>query len=249
MSEIKRQDLAKAMRQPPLGAYRRAVRIAADAGLVTLAMEDDVHSFTLSLEHENGVVTTIAASADRTPWTNCPGAVQQLQSLRGKSLETLRRLPGSERAAQCLHLYDLVLLATRHAGKSSFERLYRAEGDYDQSPPLFTLWLNGAQVLRWAVDNGRITGSAFDGVALRQLPRTLADCSEDETEAALILRRAAMISPVRTVDFEAFDHMLAIDPNGGPSCYAKQPQRRAEAARRDGIVLNFSAEDRWPLDH
>ena len=230
------------------GSYRRAIRIAADGDTVTAEMEDDIHHFGISLHHAGGTVSSINGSAWRTPWTICPGALTQLDGLVGERLDYLLELPAALRAQQCMHLYDLVLTAIRHAGKSGFGREYRVEGDYDQSPPLLRLWCDGAQVLEWSAVGGIIRGSQFDGIALKDLARTFPTLTADEAEAALVLRRATLIAPVRMVnldDYRAADH---ISPNAPAVCFARQPQRTASAARSRGSSRDFHADGRWPLE-
>ena len=142
--------LAAATRAAPLGAYRRAVRLTAEAGVATAAMEDDVHHFEVVLRHEGDLVTSVEARPVRTPWSACPGAAQQLKTLEGCTTEQIRLMGAVERAEHCLHLYDLAILAATHAGKPGFERLYRIEVDYVASPPLARLWRDGLEVLSWA---------------------------------------------------------------------------------------------------
>ncbi len=77
------------------GAYRRAIRIAADGDTVTAEMEDDIHHFGISLSHAGGVVTAISGSALRTPWTICPGALAELDGLEGARLDDLLELPAA----------------------------------------------------------------------------------------------------------------------------------------------------------
>jgi hypothetical protein len=238
-------------RQAPFGAYRRAVRIEAREGLATAEMEDDVHHFRAMLTHSNGVVVKAEGEAVRTPWTICAGSLGVLRTLEGLSLEAVRKLPAASRNQHCLHLFDVALLAAARAEDAPFLRLYQIEADYDADTPALTLWRDGEAILSWRIEgdrnNGRIKGSAFDGLTLSELPRRLASLPRDEAEAVMILRRGSHISGVRKLDLDAFvgSNALRATPDG--SCYAKQPQRSAQAKRIVGSSRDFWSKGDWPL--
>lgn len=236
------------MRPQPWGAYRRAIRIVCDRGVARADMEDDVHHFRLTITHANGVVRAVEGEAIRTPWSICPGALAELSALEGRRLGDLLSLAARDRAEQCMHLFDLILLAAKHAGKTGFERHYRIEGDYDQSPPQMRLWCNGSDILSWAVVNGHIQGSTFEGIALRNLGEAIANMPEQLAEAALILRRASLIAASRILDLDLFDDANAINPQAPAVCYARQPGRSANALRNRGSARDFYADDAWPLE-
>jgi len=105
--------------------------------------------------------------------------------------------------------------------------------------------------LAWRIEgdrnNGRIVGSAFDGLALSELPRRLAGLSRDEVEAVMILRRASHISGVRRLDLDAFASSNALGATPDGSCYAKQTERRGQAQRIVGASRDFWAAGDWPL--
>jgi hypothetical protein len=239
-------------RQPPFGAYRRAVRLTVEPGVASAAMEDDVHHFRVWVRHEAGVIRAVEAEAPRAPWATCPGAMAQLKALEGRSLEAVRRLPGSERSQQCLHLLDLALLAASRAEDAPFTRLYRVEAEFDGVRQAVRLWADGREALAWEVEGGVIFGSRFDGATLARLTDHLKTLSPDDAEAALVLRRGSMISMARTVDLDAVESQLALrDSNGGPvgaTCFATQPQRLSEGRRNFGTTRDFSGEGRWPLE-
>ena len=236
------------LKQKPWGAYRRAIRIAADSGVVCAEMEDDIHHFRLTLTHDGGVAIALMGEAIRTPWTNCPGALPGLSTLNGKTFDHLLTLATVERSEQCMHLYDLVLLAVNHAGQDQFRRHYRIEGDYDAAPPRMQLWRDGAELLSWSEAQGQIYGSAYDGMALKDLGPIIAAASPDEAEALLVLRRATLIAGVRVFEMDRFASADAINPNAPPVCYARQPQRSPDALRVYGSARDFDALHRWPLD-
>jgi hypothetical protein len=234
--------------QRPVGAYRRAVRLKADDGWASAEMEDDVHHFKAVLRHDGERVTGVESAAPRTPWLTCSGAVGELERLRGLRLAEIRALPFAARAEHCLHLFDLALLAAAHAGERDFRRLYRIEVDHsDPARIAARMTCDGEEVLAWEIDDLRIRGSAFDGLSLAELPGRLADLAPDAREAALVLRRASMISFVRTLDLDAFPDTWTSNPDPRPSCYAKQPRRRAQGTRNYGASRDFWGTDAWPL--
>lgn len=232
----------------PIGQYRRVVRLTSDGSVSTAEMEDDVHHFRLRLTHESGTVTALEGEAIRTPWTICPGALARLDDLVGLTLEQVRDLGASERAEHCLHLYDLAILAANHAREAGFARSYAIEADHDQDPPLLSLWRDGDSVLAWRVAKGRIVGSRFDGLRFAELGPHLAELTPDEAEAAIVLRRASLISSVRRLDLDAFPSSFAINPNSAVNCYVKQPVRHHDALRAYGNSRDFSGTGTWPLD-
>ena len=69
-----------------------------------------------------------------------------------------------------------------------------------------------------------------------------------EAEAALVLRRASMIAPVRTIDLDAFEDAEALTPNAAVTCYARQPVRTQDAARNRGSARDFYGDAGWPLE-
>jgi hypothetical protein len=76
--------------------------------------------------------------------------------------------------------------------------------------------------------NGLSIGKGFAKWALKNL-------SNDEAEAALVLRRCAIISLGRLKNLDAIKHAK---PTG--VCYAQQPSRAAESTRIKGSTLDFS---------
>jgi hypothetical protein len=208
-------------------------------------MEDDVHHFRVRLQHELGMATAVDGDAPRTPWVICPGALSPLKALTGQTLDAIRRTGSTQRIEQCLHIFDLVLLAVDHAGDAPFERLYHIEADHDSSMPRMTLWRDDALRLSWMVDNGVIRGSVYDGTKLNELANRLSVVTADEREMAVVLRRASLISFVRRHDLDGARE--SGQTQSIANCYAKQPQRRALAARVMGSTRDFAAQGIWPL--
>lgn len=236
------------------GRYRRAIRLRADSAPVTrdrhvtAEMEDDVHHLGLAMTCRDGQIVTARGFAVRTPYAVCFDAPAQIAALEGQAVERVRRLPALEKVQQCLHLMDLAVLAARHVGQAGLERLYRIEVDHDVAPPRARLWRDGDEMLAWDIVGGRIGGSAFDGIAFTDLNAHLAALDADQAEAALLLRRASLISFVRRVDLDTISDSRAINPDSPPNCYAKQFDRRDRAVRNKGTTRDFWSEGRWPLE-
>lgn len=245
IAESQRSPVAP--RPKPWGSYRRAVRIMSCGAVVRAEMEDDVHHFTLELAHADGIVATVTGEAIRTPWSICPGALARLSDLEGKPLDDLIALSANDRAQQCMHLFDLALLAARHAVKSDFATIYRVDGDFDHTPPRMRLWRAGEEVLAWSIIDQCIAGSQYDGVPLNRLASALKDATEQDAEAALILRRASLIAAVRTLDLDQYRDADHVNPHAPAVCFARQPERSADAARVIGSGRDFFGTARWPL--
>lgn len=239
------------MRQGPVGCYRRAIRITVQDGLAEAEVEDDPHHIKVSVHHADGVVTLLESHAWRTPWTNCPGATAHLKLLEGKTLAEIASLGSAAKAEHCMHLFDITLLAVAHAEDAGFTRLYRIEIDHDATPPLARIWCDGVLKLEWgmggsSIHRTRIVGSRFDGVAMGELQRHFEGVDRDTIEAALILRRASLVSGVRRIDMDAYKDTDSSD-NRPANCYARQPARAPDAHRRFGMTLDFHGQGRWPL--
>jgi hypothetical protein len=253
LGELKMSDLLNSPTTPRrLGAYRRAIRIASAPGVVTAAMEDDVHHFRVTLQHDGTVLQNVTGEALRTPYSTCPGALGPLSTLAGLTLDEIVDMANAARFQQCMHLHDLAAVAARHAGREklgdeNFSREYRVEIDHDAALPLARLWCDGEALLQWSIDRGKVHGSPYDGVALKDLAAHLQGCAPDTVEAALILRRASLISFVRHVDLDAAD-ASTLNPASPANCYAKQPERRAMSQRVRGSSHDFFTEQRWPLE-
>jgi hypothetical protein len=101
------------------GVFRRRIRLRADAGRVTVELEDGNHGFRLRLHHDGHTVTGIDADTLRHPFGTCAEAVLPLREFVGHRLaagaKSLReRLdPG----AHCTHLFDMAMLAVHHASR------------------------------------------------------------------------------------------------------------------------------------
>ena len=141
---------------------------------------------------------------------------------------------------QCTHLMDLAGLAIAAAARSITRRWYDiAVPQRIDERTLATLDRDGARLLSWELLNTTIAGPApFQGVSLREgmAAWALAHLSEEEAEAALILRRCALISLGRAKNLDAQVHA---EPTG--RCFVQQPERAALGLRNVGSIVDFTA--------
>jgi predicted glycoside hydrolase/deacetylase ChbG (UPF0249 family) len=226
--------------------FRRRVGIASTGDLargeVRASLEDDFHHFRIRLAHADHKVQHIDGWAVRHPYSTCPLAANQLSRLVNAPLNSLahsvmRKTNASE---QCTHLMDLAGLAIAAAARLITRRWYDiAVPQRVDGRTLATLDRDGARMLSWELLDTTITGpEPFQGVSLREgmAAWALAHLSEEEAEAALLLRRCALISLGRAKNLDAQVHA---EPTG--RCFVQQPERAALGLRKVGSIVDFSA--------
>ena len=92
------------------GEARRLIEISSrEGGEINAWVKDDFHHFVLNIHHDGTRIRDVSSSSPRHPYSTCPSAGEQLQSLIGA--------PFTERATdigkwlnmrlQCTHLFDL----------------------------------------------------------------------------------------------------------------------------------------------
>jgi len=225
--------------------FRRRVGIHSTGdttrGEVRACLEDDFHHFRVRMVHVNGTVQQAEGWALRHPYSTCPFAANQLAllvnaPLNGPAQSVMRVTDPSE---QCTHLIELAGLAIAAAARSIAQRWYdiavprRAAGR-----TLATLDRDGHRVLAWELVDTTITAPApFQSVSLHKgmAAWALANLSEDEAEAALVLRRCALISLGRAINLDAQVHA---EPTG--RCFVQQPERAPKGLRIAGSIIDFS---------
>jgi hypothetical protein len=226
--------------------FRRRLGISSTGetagGEARAAVEDDFHHFRVRISHENGRVHHASGWAVRHPYSTCPLAANQLSRLVNTPLDSRAHsvMRATDPTEQCTHLLDLAGLAIAAAARS------RARRWYDISVPrrvqgrtLATLDADGVRTLAWELLDTTIVGPApYQGVSLRagMAAWALAHLPEDEAEAALVLRRCALISLGRTKNLDAQVHA---QPTG--RCFVQQPERAAQGLRIVGSTLDFTA--------
>ena len=226
--------------------FRRSVGICSTGntsqGETRASLEDDFHHFRVRVSHAGGKVQQVEGWALRYPYSTCPLAANQLSRLVNAPLNGLAHsvMRVTSPSEQCTHLIELAGLAIAAAARSIAQRWYdiavprRIEGR-----TLATLDKDGIRTLAWELLDTTIIGPApFQGVSLREgmAAWAFAHLPEEEAEAALILRRCALIALGRAKNLDAQIHA---EPTG--RCFAQQPERAAQGLRRVGSMLDFTA--------
>ncbi|WP_077033452.1 DUF2889 domain-containing protein [Pelomonas sp. KK5] len=225
-----------------MGAFRRRIVIAHEGelqrGTARAALEDDFHHFRVAVDHEFEQVLHVEGSALRNPYALCPSAAGPLGALVGMRLDGIASSVGrfTEASLQCTHMFDLAGLAIAAAAKKRPRRKYDIEvPDRVDGCTQARLWADGELLLDWPLDGLLIAGP---GVSLREgFSRwALQTLSPDQAEAAIVLRRCAMISMGRQKNLDIQIHAM---PTG--RCHVQQPERAALALRNVGSTWDFSA--------
>jgi len=218
------------------GCCRRLIRIDVADGSVSAHLSDNFHELRCRIQHDGWVVLAIEGTPIRLPTTACPGAIAVLQELVGTPLTASGKdFYGDGRARHhCTHLYDLAVLAIRHARDEAGATCYDAEvPDETDAPVVVSITRDGVVVHRWTVRSGVI----FDPPELagRKLEKGFAawaieTFADDELEAATILARTWLIAIGRgfLIDGVAGERIDANAEMIG-RCFAYQPERASEA--------------------
>ncbi|MBS3912329.1 MAG: DUF2889 domain-containing protein [Hydrogenophaga sp.] len=225
--------------------FRRRILIATDPMEIGIryraALEDDFHHFRVELVVRDGLIASLHAQAPRHPYSLCPSAADQLQQLVGTVPATsahavMRQVDASQ---QCTHMLELSGLTAAAAARALQERRYdieiplRVDGRTHA-----TLDRDGTRLLAWDVQDLEIEGPPpYSGIGLRQgMARwALSHLSEDMAEAALVLRRCAVISMGKNRPLDAQRHAQL-----SGACYAQQPEQAPLALRQVGSTWNFT---------
>lgn len=226
-------------------SFRRRIELAArhapDGGQVRVALEDDFHHFRVALCYRDGAVTHVSAAAPRHPFNVCPGASNELVKLVGMPLARIANAvtQHTDASEQCTHLFDLAGLANAAAARGITYRRY------DLDVPRYVDGRSHARLVRddgftlaWDIEGSEIVAPArYAGVNLRKgMARwALTTLPEDEAEAALVLRRGALIGYGRSLGLHQGPHTHLRG-----SCYAHQPQRAEQAIRLADSTWDFT---------
>lgn len=224
------------------GVLRRSIRLAAHPGEVRAAVEDDYHHFRVRLHHDGQVVTGVDSEALRIPWAACAFAHENWSKFVGAPLDDRSSAIADyvEMRLFCTHMFELAGLAMAAAAQGVSRRRYdMAVGYGGRRGEGAQLWRDGEPVLDWRTDGQTIlgpdpftgvpVGRGFAGFAKTQL-------GVEDGEAALVLRRAIIISSGRTMNLDAVVHSHA-----GGGCYTTQPERAPTAWRVVGSTEDFEA--------
>ncbi|HEX7857907.1 MAG TPA: DUF2889 domain-containing protein [Sphingobium sp.] len=230
----------------PPGLWRR-IHLHPGEGAVVGGLEDDVHRFILRFTHQDGVITGADASAERFPWSTCPGAAPFLvEQLVGKSLAEVAAL---DAYANCTHLYELAVLCAAHVhdgGPTIFD-LKVGDRPTSDDRTSATLEENGVEGLRWNVHGTLIEGSGeWAGRDLRKLSAWKCELSPPLAEYAMMLRRAIQVSGSRRQP-EVIAARAGDRANRMGACFTYQMPRAMDAVQRRDWRIDFSATKVGPL--
>jgi hypothetical protein len=219
----------------PPGLWRRIV-LRPHEGWIGGALEDDMHSFRIRLDHADGRITAVYAKAVRTPWTACVGAAPHIEEELTGAL--LSEVAGRDPTQECTHLFDLAILCAAHAGDTgptTFDmRVADREGATELGGGRTTgaLSVNGVETMRWHVDGTAIEGpEPFGGRDMKRLSKWKSEFSPEVAEQAALLRRAIFVAPARVYE-------------------APKDRKASEMAWRMGVCFNYQmpqAADSDPL--
>lgn len=242
--------------------FRRRIELAgrydSQGGQVRAVLEDDFHHFRVIVDHRGGRVTAVHGEAPRHPFTACPGAAPQLQRLAGMRLDDIAHSVNlhTDASEQCTHMFDLAGLAVAAAARGDRARRYDVAipRHVDGRTHAF-LKRDGRLLLEWSIENSTILGpDPYAGIDMRQgMARwVLGALPAEEAEAALVLRRCALISLGRLKDIDQQPHARLTG-----LCYAQQPQRAPQALRMVGSTWDFTdkpealcgADQAWLADY
>jgi len=222
------------------GVLRRAIALVAYPGEVRAAVEDDYHHFRIRLFHDARAVTRVESEGLRIPWSACAFAGDDWSKVLGAPIHERSSAIASHAEMRhfCTHMFELAGLAIALAADGAPRRAYEMAVPYGgRRSEAARLWRDGELTLTWETDGvtilgpepygGRLVGPGFAAWAQTALPVA-------EGEAALVLRRAVVISSGRTTNLDARAHS-----HGGGGCYTTQPERATAALRVVGSTEDF----------
>jgi hypothetical protein len=227
-----------------LPGFRRRFRVTPRPGAVCAELEDDFHCMSVTLDHQDDVITGVRADQDRAPWTTCPGAIAQLiRSFGGAAFGDLPRSPDVKQI-NCTHLYDLALLAAAHAHDAKPFTYDVLVSDPAAQRRIIELRRDGESVMQWIEDDDLLTAPAeVAGLTLFDMNDWIKGLRPERQEYARILRWAARIAHGRLIPLAQQSDASKLPL----TCYSFQPHIRP-SARRVGEIRDFSTGSARPLD-
>jgi hypothetical protein len=235
----------------PFGSYRRRIRLVATSpSVVEAGMEDDLHYFTVHLEHDGERVRHVTAEAVRQPWSTCHEAAEPLAAIDGMALAPSCLAVGARADAthHCTHMFDLAGLAVAHAWRvaagGAARRQYDTSRPYEpleqsaRRPRDITLLRDGDPVLTYTVAGLKVVGpEPFASADARGgfFRWAEAELAPDDAEAAIVLTRASLIGLSRGLDLDRYA-TIADMPGVAPVCWTQQAERAPVAFRVRGMI-------------
>lgn len=224
--------------------YRRRILIEPRPGQVTSELEDDYHRMVVTLTHRDGVVVAVESEMKRSPWTLCPGAMEQLkQTFTGTPLAGFPKR--GERVLNCTHLHDLALFGAGHADETAPIAYEIHVSDPTDGIREARLERNGQPVFQWKLQGDVfLEPAALHGRRLTEMNDWIATLDKAGAEAARILRWASFVAGGRGRDMPAGMPATAFP---GGACYNFQPERAPHSTRRPGADIDFSLPGAEPM--
>jgi hypothetical protein len=225
--------------------YRRHVRLDAHGRQVVGELADDAQHFRVRLRHDGHRVLAIDGEAVRHPWNTCADALEPLRALEGMPLSRRCTAVGdvADARKQCTHWFDLAGLAVAHAAAGRASREYRcAVWGAPDADAHATLERDGEPLLAWRLSGMTIHGAEpFEGRSLKGdfLAWADAELDLDLAEAAIVLRRAAYISPVRFYELDQFEHASDVTPVHG-QCHTYTDGVAQRSIRQRGSKRDYT---------
>lgn len=229
----------------PPGFWRRII-LQPSRRWIGAALEDDIHSFRLRLDHADGEVVSVAGTMLRHPWTACPGAVGQLQrELVGKRLEDVAAL---EPRQHCTHLLDLAILCAAHARDEGPSQFDMKVADRVDGRTTAILREGGLDRVQWRLDGLDIVAPA-EGPArnLRMLSQWKSELSPKQAEWATLLRRAVFVSGGRQFVPPPGEQTADRGAARLGACFNYQLPQASRSTRTSDWRKDFSTLDEAPL--
>ncbi len=172
-------------------------------------LDDPFHGFEVTLSVRGDSVIGAEATSHRHPWTTCPGALPSARSTLGSIDEAADRLYSSPRADTCVHVNDLVALASRRHEHRRY--------DVEVTPHGASLTRDAEPHLGWRLDDWVITspgpyaGLHFADRGWRDR-LAVASVDDDTREALRVMRRAiAVAMGYYELDWSSFEMATDID--------------------------------------
>jgi hypothetical protein len=218
--------------------YRRRVRVVPGDGRIDVDMEDDAHCFGVSLIHDGARIEAVATRAPRYPWSTCPAAGGFLaQRMAGVALADAALVENQR--DHCTHLYDLFVVAARHAlDPAPFTYDIRVS-DPVEGVIVAEIDRDGETLLHWQFDDVRENAVGVPTGDRRAFDAWTRAQPENLIEAGLMLRRGVMVSGTRFFDFPVGAAAGAMSQMIG-SCFTYAPERAGQALREPDTIRDFS---------
>lgn len=215
-------------------------------GAVYADVEDDAHRFGVTVHHDGGAVTRVEGRAIRTPWTLCSAARAALSGLVGMRLAPtpVAAARYTDQKQQCTHMFDLAAIAISHVARGIVEREYRVEAPWYEpdAPRAMTLHRDGELLWTWTLVHDRVLApEPYASIGVRPLLKWCEQNSSDPDllEAVFVMRRAVLVSGMRTVDLD-LTQVASDTGHGIGACFVHHRDRIGLARRNRGTTLDFT---------